>query len=67
MEVPRHWRLKNQRYRLVGNVCPTCGQVLFPPRPFCPDCAAQPVGIDRRELKITSLLKPTVSSVSSKG
>ncbi len=22
MEVPRHWRLRKQRYRLVGEVCP---------------------------------------------
>ena len=24
MEIPRHWRLKKQRYALVGEVCPHC-------------------------------------------
>jgi hypothetical protein len=38
MEVPRHWRLNAQRYRLIGSACPTCGQLLFPPRPVCPHC-----------------------------
>ena len=43
MEVPRHWRLKAQRYRLEGSICPTCGQLSFPPRPVCPHYTAQPV------------------------
>jgi len=38
MEVPRHWRLKNQRYQLVGEVCPHCQARLFPPRDVCPEC-----------------------------
>jgi len=45
MEIPRHWRLKAQRYRLEGSVCPICGQVTFPPRPVCPHCTAQPAQI----------------------
>jgi uncharacterized OB-fold protein len=36
-EIPRHWRLKEQRYNLVGEVCPT-GHYVFPPRDICPDC-----------------------------
>lgn len=36
-EIPRHWRLKNQRYRLVGEVC-NQGHKVFPPRDVCPDC-----------------------------
>ena len=43
MEIPRHWRLKAQRYRMEGSICPTCGQLTFPPRPVCPYCMAQPV------------------------
>ncbi|MGB8981463.1 MAG: zinc ribbon domain-containing protein [Anaerolineales bacterium] len=46
MEIPRHWRLKAQRYRLEGSICPTCGQLTFPPRPVCPHCTAQPLRID---------------------
>ena len=38
MEIPRHWRLKAQRYRLEGSICPTCGRLTFPPRPVCPYC-----------------------------
>lgn len=36
-EIPRHWRLKNERYNLVGEICPT-GHYVFPPRDICPDC-----------------------------
>jgi hypothetical protein len=42
MEIPRYWRLKAQRYRLEGSTCPTCGQLIFPPRPVCSHCAVQP-------------------------
>jgi uncharacterized OB-fold protein len=45
MEIPRHWRLKAQRYRLEGSSCPTCGQPIFPPRPVCPHCITQPAQI----------------------
>src|SRR5512136_1001604 len=38
MEVPRHWRLKKQRYSLVGEVCGHCGNKIFPPRDICPEC-----------------------------
>ena len=39
MEIPRFWRLRNQRYALVGEVCHKCGAKLFPPRDVCPECA----------------------------
>lgn len=45
MEIPRHWRLKKQRYSLVGEVCPHCEAKLFPPRDVCPEC-----GQEAREL-----------------
>jgi len=38
MEIPRHWRLKQQRYALMGEVCPHCDAKLFPPRDVCPHC-----------------------------
>jgi len=44
MEVPRHWRLRKQRYALIGEVCPHCDAKLFPPRDVCPHC-----GKDARE------------------
>jgi uncharacterized OB-fold protein len=40
MEIPRYWRLKDQRYRLEGSICPLCGWFSFPPRPVCPHCAS---------------------------
>jgi hypothetical protein len=45
MEIPRHWRLKAQRYRLAGSTCPICGTVSFPPRPVCGKCTSKPVRI----------------------
>jgi uncharacterized OB-fold protein len=38
MEISRHWRLRQQRYALVGEVCPHCQVKIFPPRDVCPDC-----------------------------
>jgi len=40
MNVPRTWRLQQQRYRLVGEVCDKCGTPIFPPRDVCPECEA---------------------------
>jgi len=41
MEIPRHWRLKQQRYGLVGEVCPHCDAKIFPPRDVCPNCGEE--------------------------
>jgi len=41
MEIPRHWRLKKQRYALVGEVCPHCEGKIFPPRDVCPHCGGE--------------------------
>ncbi len=41
MEIPRHWRLKRQRYALIGEVCDHCGAKLFPPRDICPACGVE--------------------------
>ena len=41
MEIPRHWRLKQQRYGLVGEVCPHCAAKIFPPRDVCPSCGGE--------------------------
>ena len=40
MSVARNWRLQQQRYRLVGEVCDKCGVPIFPPRDVCPECTA---------------------------
>ncbi len=41
MEISRHWRLRKQRYGLVGEVCPHCEAKIFPPRDICPDCGQE--------------------------
>lgn len=41
MEIARHWRLKDQRYRLVGEVCHHCEHKIFPPRDICPNCGEE--------------------------
>lgn len=41
MEIARHWRLRKQRYSLVGEVCPHCEAKLFPPRDVCPECGQE--------------------------
>lgn len=38
MEVSSHWRVRQQRYALVGEVCPSCEAKIFPPRDVCPEC-----------------------------
>lgn len=40
MQAARHWRTRNQRYGLVGEVCESCDTKIFPPRDICPDCEA---------------------------
>ena len=54
MGVPQDWRLRKQRYLLMGEICLNCGRRLFPPRDICPECGASvgvasPVG-GRREV-----------------
>jgi uncharacterized OB-fold protein len=41
MEVSRHWRLRQQRYSLLGEMCPHCQVKIFPPRDVCPDCGQE--------------------------
>ncbi len=40
MNIPGNWRLQQQRYRLVGEICEKCGERIFPPRDVCPECEA---------------------------
>jgi uncharacterized OB-fold protein len=69
MEIPRHWRLKAQRYRLEGSTCPVCGRLTFPPRPVCAQhhCAAQPMRIASYGILILPALNLTVDAISLKG
>lgn len=41
MEISRHWRLRQQRYGMQGEVCPHCSVKIFPPRDVCPECGKE--------------------------
>jgi uncharacterized OB-fold protein len=41
MDIPRHWRLRKQRYGLAGEECGHCDAKLFPPRDICPECGEE--------------------------
>jgi uncharacterized OB-fold protein len=43
IEIPRHWRLKQQRYKLIGSICPQCENTSLMPRPVCPICSIETV------------------------
>lgn len=38
MSLASHWRTREERLRLIGELCPQCGTRLFPPRDVCPRC-----------------------------
>lgn len=38
MEIPRHWRMRKQRYQLAGAICQQCENMIFPPRAVCVQC-----------------------------
>ena len=38
MEISRHWRIRKQRYSMVGGACPNCEMKMFPARQICPNC-----------------------------
>jgi uncharacterized OB-fold protein len=41
MDIPRNWRLRQQRYALIGEECPHCREKIFPPRDVCPNCGGE--------------------------
>ncbi len=43
MSVPRYWRERKIKYRLIGGKCKTCGRSFYPPRKVCPYCSSREV------------------------
>ncbi|MBA3533257.1 MAG: Zn-ribbon domain-containing OB-fold protein [Ardenticatenales bacterium] len=41
MDIPRNWRLREQRYRLEGTRCTECAALYFPPREVCRACRSR--------------------------
>lgn len=69
MEIPRHWRLKKQRYALIGEVCPHCDAKLFPPRRVHVGCPSGPSAIQVEESGVIiyqSQEEPSLASTSSR-
>jgi hypothetical protein len=60
MEIPRHWRLKKQRYNLEGNLCNVCDAKIFPPREICPEC-----GKDTQPTPVSAVNREIYSSAES--
>jgi hypothetical protein len=65
MEIPRHWRLNAQRYRLEGSTCRTCSRLTFPPRRVCPHCAARPLHLAGFVLSALPAPKRNLAAVPS--
>jgi len=43
MSVPRYWRERKIKYRLIGGKCKTCNRSFYPPRKVCPYCSSREV------------------------
>ena len=41
MSMPRIWRKRQERYRLEGQRCKSCGKPIFPKRLVCPYCGGR--------------------------
>ena len=40
MSVPRYWRESKYRYRLIGQICASCGCIEFPRSGICGACGS---------------------------
>ena len=41
--VPRVWRERIIKYRLIGGKCEECGKSFYPLRPTCPSCGSEKI------------------------
>jgi hypothetical protein len=41
LNIPSHWRLLSERYRLIGGYCEDCGYKMFPKQKICPKCRSE--------------------------
>lgn len=55
MEIPRHWRLKKQRYSLEGTEYP-CGHVDLAGAPVCRQCVTEKIERDSKRIENRSKL-----------
>ena len=65
-EAPRHWRLRQQRYGLIGEMCPHCETIMFPPRDICINCGGVAKGTVEEVNIPFRVSSPMEASMSSK-
>ncbi|HDJ89811.1 MAG TPA: Zn-ribbon domain-containing OB-fold protein [Thermoprotei archaeon] len=39
--IPRVWRERKYKYRLIGSKCKRCGKIFYPPRKVCLKCGSR--------------------------
>jgi len=39
--IPRIWRERKYKYRLIGSKCSDCGKIFYPPRTVCLKCGSR--------------------------
>lgn len=64
MEVPRHWRLNQQRYALTGAECPRCSARMISERAVCPHCG-HPLAENTLRIPLMSIKLGQTVSVSN--
>lgn len=66
MEIARHWRLNNQRYRLQGSICTHCNKPSFQPRMVCDTCPDQSkLNTSKGDIYTAPIEEKTLSQQSS--
>jgi len=43
MDIPRNWRLRSPRYRLIGSQCQNCNELFFPQVLVCTNCKSREI------------------------
>lgn len=67
MTIPLFWRLKKQKYILIGNKCEGCNEVFFPPRIICPNCRRDGIMNDIKLSGIGKIFSFTVIRIPPSG
>jgi uncharacterized OB-fold protein len=65
MEIPRHWRIRKQRYSMLGGSCPSCDAKMFPVRTVCPNCGYGSLVTTSLTVQSTLPVKAVVNAVSA--
>lgn len=61
------WRLKRQKYNLIGTQCITCNDLFFPPKNFCPFCRRKGKIVDKQFSGKGEIISYTVIRAAPQG